>query len=296
MCHGHGSWKPLMIIIQSLHAEFLQFCGIYCHSIYPDLSWCVTHLIILVCIATSLGVFWNLTALDNYLELPTLYRNIAIHEFSSLKNPAHFTRYWNSPHCILKSNTFYTSYSSPYFVTIGSGGVGCCCSVDADRCAGRNRTMLKTGWIWFHVGGSCNLYAHSPTFAAMWKGPYHLSSSFFDGQPWKCVNLSDTLGLWSHTPVHPACICYSTLSCPSLPSPLQQPPPLKASSSASWKHPPLQSSPHVSALLTSEGVAYNSSRKERSQWKIGSYHCSWTVNTHIFICIFPCGASKGNTL
>ena len=171
----------------------------------------MTHLIILVCITTSLGVFWNLTALDNYLELPTLYRNIAIHEFSSLENPAHFTRYWNSPHCILKSNTFYTSYSSPYFVTIGSGGVGCCCSVDADGCAGLKRTVLKTGWICFHVGGSCNLYAYSPTFAAMWKGPYHLSSSFFDGQSWKCVRYRSPMDLQQ---VHPALSSSATPSVP----------------------------------------------------------------------------------
>ena len=104
------------------------------------------------------------------------------HEFSSLRNPAHFTKYWSFPCCTLESNTFSTSYSSPSFVMIGGGGIGCCCSVDVDGHAGLKRTVLKTGWIHFHVGGSCSLYAYSPTFAAMQKGPYCLSSSFFDGQ------------------------------------------------------------------------------------------------------------------
>ena len=45
---------------------------------YLDLSQCVTHLVILDHVTTSLRVLWHLIALDNYLELPIFNRNLAV--------------------------------------------------------------------------------------------------------------------------------------------------------------------------------------------------------------------------
>ena len=59
-----------------------------CHGMWPIF-------ITLVRIVTSLRVLWHLAALDNYLELPTLYRNLEVpmwHLLSSiwLVIPSHF--------------------------------------------------------------------------------------------------------------------------------------------------------------------------------------------------------------
>ena len=104
------------------------------------------------------------------------------HELSSLGYPTHFTIYWRVPCRHLESNTSSTSYSSPSFVIMGGGATGPCCSEDVEGLAGRSRTVLNTGWIRLHVGGSCNLYARCPTFATIGNGPYRLSSSFFEGR------------------------------------------------------------------------------------------------------------------
>ena len=59
-----------------------------CHGVWSIIT-------LLVCIVTSLGVLWHLSALDNYLQLPALYRNLVVPMWclllsTWLKIPSHY--------------------------------------------------------------------------------------------------------------------------------------------------------------------------------------------------------------
>ena len=127
-------------------------------------------------------------------------------------------RYWSIPCWVLESSMVSTSYSSPSLVIMGGGGVSFCWSGYLDGFAGQSRTILKTGWIYLHIGGSQSLYALSPTLAIIGKGPYHLSSSFLEGWSVAMWELSRyTLSpVWYS--VHLVFPCHSTSSCLTLPS------------------------------------------------------------------------------
>ena len=69
-------------------------------------------------------------------------------------------------------------------LSINTGGsfAGGCCDGNCGGLYGVNRVSLNTGCIRFHVFGSANRYAESPSFLTIVNGPYRLLSSFQDGR------------------------------------------------------------------------------------------------------------------
>ena len=161
-----------VLLLQSIFATVPPL-----HLSFPALSPCSLHsLLLLPCCGG-----------EHIIKLPYFPSGLPIspsftHQLSSLRYPTHFTRYWRVPCHHLESSTFSTLYSSPSSVITGGRATSLHCSEGVECLVGCSRTMLNTGWICFHVGGSCNLYAWCPTFPTTGMGPYCLSFSFFKSQ------------------------------------------------------------------------------------------------------------------